>query len=82
MPIRHVTATGKATDGDIAKLCGNFGSISKQDAISDIEDHAHVYKSGDSTIAVVHDSTVSGGKYLRTRSGGGTVNNLENLPDC
>jgi Protein of unknown function (DUF3892) len=82
MAVRHVTSTGKATDGDITKLCGSFGSISKQDAISDIEDHNHVYKSGDSRIEVVHDSTVSGGKYLRTRPGGGTANNLESLPDC
>jgi len=82
MAIRQVTATGKDSEGDMTKLCGDFGSSTKQQAIDDSESGAHEYRSGGSLVEVVHDSSVSGGKYLRTKPNGGTANNLDNLPDC
>ncbi|MCP4306089.1 MAG: DUF3892 domain-containing protein [bacterium] len=82
MATRQVTATGKNSDGDITKLCGAFGTRTKLGAISDIEQGVHTYMSGNSVIEVVNDPSVTGGKYLRTRPGGGVSNNLDNLPDC
>ncbi len=79
---RQVRATGKDADGDITRLCGSFGSRSKQGAISDIESGVHVYAAGNSLIEVVRDSSVSGGKYLRIRPDGGGARGLDALPDC
>lgn len=82
MADRPVTRTGKDNDGAITKLCGPWGRVDKWTAISHIEGRVHMYTSGGYAIDVVHDSTVTGGKYLRTDPGGGPSNNLDNLPDC
>ncbi len=82
MATRQVTRTGKDPDGDITKLCGSFGSRSKLDAISDITNGVHVYKSGTSTVEVVRDASVKDGMYLRTKADASTGNNLDELPDC
>ena len=82
MATRQVTATGKDTDGDITKLCGSFGSRNKLDAISDIRNGIHVYKSGTSTVEVVRNAAVKDGLYLRTKADATTGNNLDELPDC
>lgn len=82
MATRQVTATGKDRDGDITKLCGSFGSRSKLDAISDITNGVHVYKSGTSIVEVVENPTVKDGMYLRTKADGSTGNNLDELKDC
>lgn len=89
MADRPVRQTGKNLDGDIKSLC-NSGSAwsprSKADAIHDIETGAHTYHvpwtTGRTEIRVVHDSSVSGGKYLRTDRDQTTRNNLDDLPDC
>lgn len=82
MATRNVTATGKDKDRDITKLCGSFGEVAKWTAISDIEGGVHDYRSGGDKIIVVRDSSVVGGKYLRTVADGDPKNNLDNLPDC
>lgn len=83
---RPVTHTGKASDGDITKLCSPGASWSprmKANAIADIERGIHSYyvqwgekRTG---IHVVDGPT---GKYLRTDRDETTRNNLRDLPDC
>ena len=82
----QVTGTGKAQDGDITALCGNWtpnNRVSKQDAIGHIEGGATRYYTaiGQATtlVRVVNGAT---GKYLRTDSDNTTRNNLLDLPDC
>jgi hypothetical protein len=84
MATREVKRSGKDRDGDITRLCGDGDSwsVSKAQAIADIESGDIRYKSGGSVVEVVVDPSVSGGKYLRTRPGGGQANNLDELEDC
>jgi hypothetical protein len=87
MADRPVRRTGKDSQGDITSLCDDsFGSVSKWDAIRQIETHAHTYhvpwQTGRTEIRVVNDASVSGGKYLRTDRDNTTRNNLRDLPDC
>lgn len=90
MADRAVRKTGKNSDGDITSLCDDGAPWSprkKWDAIRDIENpNGHNYhvpwKSGRTEIRVVEDSTVAGGKYLRTDRDDTSKNNLDDLPDC
>lgn len=89
MADRPVTKTRKDEQGDILALCNDGSRWSpreKWDAIGDIEDEVHTYyvpwKSGRTEIRVVKDSSVSGGKYLRTDRDDTERNNLDDLPDC
>lgn len=89
MADRAVRKTGKNTDRDITSLCDDGASwspVSKAQAIRDIESGVHSYHvpwtSGRTEIRVVHDRTVSGGKYLRTDWDATQRNNLDDLPDC
>jgi hypothetical protein len=87
MADRAVRRTGKDQHGDITSLCDDsWGSVSKWDAISHIENRTHSYhvpwQSGRTEIRVVVDQSVSGGKYLRTDRDNTTRNNLRDLPDC
>lgn len=86
MAMRAVMKTGKDSDGDITKLCGegDWSPRLKDDAIRDIESGTHQYfvpwAIGGTLILVVDDPTT--GKYLRTDRDRSTKNNLDDLPDC
>lgn len=89
MADRPVRKTDKNTEGDITALCNDGSTWSprkKWDAIRDIENGTHTYyvpwKSGRTEIRVVEDSSVEGGKYLRTDRDDTSKNNLDDLPDC
>ena len=89
MADRAVRKTRKNSDGDITALCDDgvsWSPVPKADAISHIEGGVHTYhvpwQSGRTEIRVVKDSSVSGGKYLRTDRDNSTKNNLDDLPDC
>lgn len=89
MADRPVRKTGKDSEGDITSLCNDGSSwspVSKAQAIRDIENGTHTYfvpwNSGRTEIRVVVDSSVSGGKYLRTDRDSTSRNNLDDLPDC
>lgn len=84
MSDRRVTSTGKDPDGDITRLCGNWGSAGKAQAISDIEGWIHTYYVQDylgrrADVLVVNGPT---GKYLRTDPNSRCSDNLDNLPNC
>ena len=84
MSDRRVTSTGKDSDGDITRLCGNWGSVTKAQAISDIEGRVQTYYVQDylgrrADVLVVNGPT---GKYLRTDPNSDCSDNLDNLPDC
>jgi hypothetical protein len=77
-PHREVTAAGKDENGAVVSLHGDWGMVSKDEAISDIEAGRASYAvAGGQTLEVVAGST---GKYLRSRADGGTADNLEELP--
>lgn len=81
---RKVERSGKDTDGDITKLCGAFGSVSKATAISEIENRVntyHVQQTGTNRVEV-RVVTEGGKKYLRTTADSSSKNNLDNLPNC
>ena len=85
MAKRRVTRTGKDKEGDITKLCGEWGSASTALAIKEIEDGTHSYYVQDALgrtadVHVVKDTTK--GKYLRTDANSDCSDNLDNLPDC
>jgi Protein of unknown function (DUF3892) len=89
MADRAVRKTRKNSEGDITALCDDgagWSPVSKADAISHIENGVHTYhvpwQSGRTEIRVVKDSSVSGGKYLRTDRDNSTKNNLDDLPNC
>ena len=86
MSQRAVRKTGKASDGDITRLCDDgagWSPVAKSQAIRDIESGAHSYyvpwQSGNTEIRVVNGPT---GKYLRTDRDNTTKNNLLDLADC
>jgi hypothetical protein len=77
-PHREVAATGKDENGVVASLHGDWGVVSKDEAISDIEAGRASYAvAGGQTLEVVAGPT---GKYLRSQADGGTADNLEELP--
>lgn len=88
MADRRVTQTGKASDGDITKLCNpdsNFwSSVTKAIAIKQIEDGTHTYYVHEENpridVKVILDRIK--GKYLRTVADSTSKNNLGKLPDC
>ena len=86
MSKRHVSHTGKDSDGDITALCNpnsTWRRREKADAIGDIVDgvHEYVVRYGghEALVEVVNGPT---GKYLRSRADGTGRNNLDDLPDC
>ena len=84
MADRQVKRTGKDSDGDITRLCGNWGSATKSQAIRDIEGRSHTYYVQDSLFRRADVHVVNGptGKYLRTDPNSSSTDNLDNLPDC
>lgn len=84
MADRRVKRTGKDRDGDITRLCGDWGSATKSQAIRDIEGRAHKYYVQDSRFRRADVHVVNGptGKYLRTDPNSSSTDNLDNLPDC
>lgn len=80
---RRVRRTGKNRQGDITSLCGDFGEVSKDTAIADIEARRHRYFVREVTpevdVNVVRDGF---SKHLRTTADRTSANNLDNLPDC
>ena len=80
----RVTATGKASDGDITRLCGRGWSTSKATAIADIETGTFSYyvQDGNGRTADVHVVNGPTGKYLRTDPNSSCSDNLSSLPDC
>jgi len=79
---KKVTATGKDNDGDIIRLCGEWGSVSKHQAKAEISNNLFAYESGGARVEVVNDETVTDGFYLRTVPDSTGKNNLDDLPDC
>ena len=84
MADRRVTRTGKDYYGNITSLCGLWGSVSKEGAISDIEYGWHTYYVQDvlGRRADVHVVNTAYGKYLRTDPNSSCSDNLDNLPNC
>ena len=80
---RRVTRTGKDDDGDITRLCGQWGSVSKDMAIVEIEVSPGLYfvqdNSGKSDVVVYK---VGDKKHLRTDPNGSCSDNLSSLPNC
>lgn len=86
MARRHVTATRKDKDGDIAHLCNPFAYWSprpKIHAIGDVDSEEHMYfltvGTDEVDIHVVQGPT---GPYLRTDPDKTSKNNLDDLPGC
>ena len=85
MADRRVKRTGKANDGDITSLCGDWGSVTKATAIVEIEPPStktYFVRDGygrRADVIVVRGTT---GKYLRTEPNSSCSDNLDNLPDC
>lgn len=79
----QVLRSGKNTAGDITKLCGDWGSVSKADAITLIN-LGHRFYVPLTNGSVVFVSVVQGqtGPYLRTNWDGTQRNNLDDLQDC
>ena len=75
----QVKATGKDPDGDITSLKGGFGTVSRRQAIADIEAGRARYAVGDSELHVVNRK---GAKHLRSSPDGKKTNNLDNLPNA
>lgn len=74
---REVTAAGKDENGVVTSLHGDWGSVSKDEAISDIEDGRVSYAvAGGQQLDVVAGAT---GKYLRSQADG-LADNLDQLP--
>ena len=84
MADRRVNASDKDSDGDITKLCGGWGSVTKSQAIQHIEDGTHAYYVQQPGTSRVDVHVVDGptGKYLRTDPDPKSSNNLDNLPAC
>ena len=84
MADRRVKRTGKDPDGDITRLCGDWGSATKAQAISHIEGRIHTYYVQDHLARRADVQVVSGptGKYLRTDPNSNCSDNLDNLPNC
>jgi hypothetical protein len=78
-PHREVTATGKDEHGVVASLHGEWGMVSKDEAISDIEAGRASYAVTGGQILVVVDGST--GKYLRSHADGGNADNLDELPN-
>lgn len=80
---RRVTRTGKDGDGDITRLCGEWGSVSKDRAIVEIEAFPGSYfvqnHFGKSDVVVYK---VGYKKHLRTDPNGSCSDNLSSLPNC
>ena len=76
---REVTATGKDEHGVVASLHGEWGMVSKDEAISDIDAGRASYAvAGGQPLVVVDGST---GKYLRSHADGANADNLDELPN-
>ena len=77
---------GQGQDGDITALCGsgNWGRITKRQAILEIEAETHVYyvHEVEPPVRVQVVPGKDGEKYLRTVSDRTSRNNLDNLPNC
>lgn len=94
MATRYVTKTKKdSKTQEILGLCSDtesWKSVSKEQAIKDIEGSVHSYKvSWPATASVPAKITdikvvtpANGAKYLRTDRDDTTRNNLLDLPDC
>lgn len=84
MSQRRVTASGKDAYGDITALCGQWGRVSKVEAIRDIEYGIHRYYVQDiyGRQADVHVVSGPRGKYLRTNPNSACSDNLDSLPNC
>ena len=76
---REVTATGNDEHGVVASLHSEWGMVSKDEAISDIEAGRASYAAvGGQPLVVVDGST---GKYLCSHTDGGNADNLDELPN-
>ncbi len=83
MAERQVTKTGKDRDGDIIKLCGDFGEVYKAQAIREIKFRTHRYFVDEGWGRVyVKVVPIRGVEHLRTAFDSTIRNNLDNLPDC
>lgn len=83
MANRQVKRSGKDRDGDITSLCGAWGSVSKAQAIKDIEARTNRYYVAEASPSVwVLVRGQGNRKYLTTEADGRSRNNLDNLDDC
>ena len=80
---RRVRRTGKDSDGDITKLCGDWGSVAKADAIRQIKKQIYKYFVDEAGYRTDVKVVARGGKeHLQTTVDSTDKNNLDNLPDC
>ena len=72
MANRKVSEAGKDSDGDITSLCGDWGAVTKAEAIYDIECGTDCYYVQQPDTARVNVEVISGtaGKFLRTEADG------------
>ena len=84
MADRRVTGTDKPPDGDITALCGTWDSVTKAEAIDQIDNGTHMYfvmmiDGSRVRVVVVNDRS---GRHLRTDPDETLRNNLSDLPRC
>lgn len=78
---RRVTRSAKDRDGDITGLCGDWGMVSKADAVTHISRSVHRYYVQDS-LGERAEVRIYGGQHLRTDPNSSCRDNLDSLPDC
>jgi len=80
----RVKKSGKDKDGDITKLCGDWGNVTKAKAIEQLEkaNGDRYYVEEEAPRVDVKVVTESGKKYLRTTADKTKKNNLDKLDDC
>jgi len=83
MDERRVRRTGKDSDGDITKLCGDWGSVTKAVAIDHIQNSIYKYFVDEAGYRTdVHVVKRDGRRHLQTTADSTSKNNLDNLEDC
>jgi hypothetical protein len=84
MTDREVTCTCKDDAGNIECLGGDWGQVSKDEAIDQINSGSIRYwvRGVSGTEVEVHVVGKHTPPYLRTDPDGTAVNNLDELPDC
>ena len=79
----RVRRSGKDRDGDITSLCGTGWSVTKSQAVREINTGTNRYYVAEATPSVwVQVRTRGQVQYLTTEADGISPNNLGRLPNC